>query len=118
LRRNCFRGGRVILTVRFSDFSTLTRQKTALEPLTSGKEIYRLALRIWDSIGGKRPVRLLGVTVSNLHRPSNQLSLFSRPNRLAALWEAIDRVNDKYGDFTLTWGSLHQSPRRPQPGFP
>jgi len=105
LRRNCFRGGRVILTVRFSDFSTLTRQKTALEPLTSGKEIYRLALRIWDSIGGKRPVRLLGVTVSNLHRPSNQLSLFSRPNRLAALWEAIDRVNDKYGDFTLTWGS-------------
>lgn len=118
LRRNSLRGGRVTLTVRFSDFSALTRQKTAPALLTSGKEIYRLALRIWDSMGGGRPVRLLGVTVSNLHRPSNQLSLFSRPNRLAALWEAIDRVNDEYGDFTLTWGSLHQSPRRPQPGFP
>jgi len=118
LRRNCFRGKRVILTVRFSDFTTLTRQKTAPASLTRGKEIYRLALRIWDSIGDERPVRLLGVTVSHLLRPSNQLSLFSRSNRLAALWEVIDRVNDKYGDFTLTWGSLHQSPRRPQPGFP
>ena len=118
LRRNCFQGRRVVLTVRFSDFSTLTRQKTALESLTSGKEIYRLALKIWDSIGDERHVRLLGVTVSNLQRPSNQLSLLSRPNRLTTLWEAIDRVNDKYGDFTLTWGSLHQSPRRLQPGFP
>ena len=111
LRRNWLQGGRVVLTVRFSDFSTLTRQKTALDSLTSGKEIYRLALRIWDSMGDRRPVRLLGVTVSNLQRASNQLSLFSKPNKLAALWEAVDRVNDKYGDFTLTWGSLHQSPR-------
>ncbi len=111
LRRSGFRGGRVTLRVRFSDFSTLTRQKAVLEPLTEGKEIYRLALRIWGSIGEKRPVRLLGVTVSNLQRPSNQLPLFSRANKWAALRGAIDRVNDKYGDFTLTWGSLHQSPR-------
>jgi len=86
------------------------------DPLMSGKEIYRLALKIWDSIGDKRPVRLLGVTVSKLQRVSNQFPLFSRSNKSAALREAVDRVNDKYGDFTLTWGSLHLSPR--QPGFP
>ena len=111
LRRNCFQGGRVVLTVRFSDFSTVTRQKVAYEPLTSGKDIYRLALRIWDSMGDRRPIRLLGVTVSKLKRASNQLSLFARPNKVVALWEAVDRVNDTYGDFTLTWGTLHQPPR-------
>ena len=111
LRRNGLQGRRVILTIRFSDFSALTRQKSSADPLNSGKEIYRLALSTWNSIGEKRPVRLLGVTVSNLERPSNQVPLFSLPNKSAALWEAMDRVNDKYGDFTLTWGSLHQAPR-------
>ncbi len=111
LRRNCLQGRRVVLTVRFSDFSTITRQKATCEPLTSGKDICRLALRIWDSVGDRRPVRLLGVTVSNLKRGSKQLSLFARPNKVGVLWEAVDRVNNKYGDFTLTWGTLHQPPR-------
>ena len=115
LRRNRFRGRRVTLTVRFSDFSALTRQKASADPLMSGKEIYRLAQRIWDSMGVERPVRLLGVTVSNLQRPSNQFSLLSGGNKLEALWEVVDRVNDKYGDFTLTWGSLYQTPQSRSP---
>jgi len=76
-----------------------------------GKEIYRLAVRIWDSIGGKRSVRLLGLAVSNLEMASNQFPLFSWPTKFGALWEAMDRVNNKYGEFTLTWGSLHLPPR-------
>jgi DNA polymerase-4 len=111
LRRNYLQGRRVTLTVRFSDFSALTRQQASRDPLKNGKEIYRLALGIWDSIGNKMPVRLLGLVVSNLEGASNQFPLFSWPSQLGALWEAMDRVNDKYGEFTLTWGSLHQSPK-------
>jgi DNA polymerase-4 len=110
LRRNCFQGKRVTLTVHFSDFSVLTRQKTAGYPLMNGKEICRVGLSIWNSIGGKKPVRLLGVTVSKLQRASNQFPLFSGPDKSVVLWETVDRVNDKFGDFTLTWGSLHLSP--------
>ncbi|MFB0507866.1 MAG: DNA polymerase IV [Thermodesulfobacteriota bacterium] len=110
LRRNCLQGRRVTLTVRFSDFSGLTRQHASWDPLKNGKEIYRLAVRMWDSIGDKRSVRLLGLAVSNLERASNQFPLFSWPSKLRPLWEAMDQVNDKYGEFTLTWGSLHQSP--------
>lgn len=97
--------------IRFSDFSTLTRQKASGDPLNSGKGIYQLAMRIWDSIGVKRPVRLLGLAVSNLDRTSNQFPLFSWPSKLGTLWEAMDRVNDKYGEFTLTWGSLYLPPK-------
>jgi len=110
LRRNILQGKRVTLKVRFSDFSVLTRQKTAGYPLMSGKEIYRLSLGIWDSIGDRKPVRLLGVKVSKLQRGSNQFPLFLGPDNSAALSETLDRVNDKFGDFTLTWGSLHLSP--------
>ncbi len=111
LRRNYLQGKRVTLTVRFSDFSGLTRQHTSQDPLKNGKEIYRLAVKMWDSLVDKRPVRLLGLAVSNLGRPSNQFPLFSWQSQLGPLWEAMERVNDKYGEFTLTWGSLHQSPK-------
>ena len=111
LRRNCLKGRRVTLTVRFSDFSAFTRQKVSGDPLNSGKGIYQLAMRIWNSIGDKRPVRLLGLAVSNLERTPNQFPLFSWPTKLGGLLEAMDRVNDKYGEFTLTWGSLHLPPR-------
>ena len=86
------------------------RQHASLDLLKNGKEIYQLAVRMWDSIGDKRSVRLLGLAVSNLERASNQFPLFSWPSKLRPLWEAMDQVNDKYGEFTLTWGSLHQSP--------
>jgi DNA polymerase-4 len=110
VRRNFLQGRRVTLTVRFSDFSTLTRQRASRDPLKNGKEFYPLALRMWDSIGDKRPVRLLGLAASNLERASHQFTLFPGPSQLGSLWEAMDRVNEKYGEFTLTWGSLHQSP--------
>jgi DNA polymerase-4 len=106
LRRNSIQGRTVILKVRFSNFSTITRQHSSRGPLESGREIYPVALRIWDSIAEKRPVRLLGVVVSNLEKTSNQFPLYSSPNKMVDLWKAMDRVNDKYGDFTLTWGSL------------
>ncbi len=111
LRKNGFSGKRVTLTVRFANFSTLSRQKTSSGPLRSGKEIYRLALRIWDSLRDERPVRLLGITVSSLERASPQLSLFSESNKGKTLEATVDRVNDKYGDFSLTWGSLFLPPR-------
>jgi len=111
LRKNCLQGRRVTLMVRFSDFSALSRRKASADPFDRGKAIYRLAVRIWDSIGDKRSVRLLGLSVSNLEMASNQFPLFSWPTKLGALWEAMDRVNDKYGEFTLTWGSLHLPPR-------
>lgn len=111
LRRNRLSGRRVTLTVRFSDFSTISRQKTSRDPLRSGKEIYRRALRIWDSLRDERPVRLLGVAVSSLERSTHQRSLFSGPNIEETLETTVDRVNDKYGDFTLTWGSLFLPPR-------
>jgi nucleotidyltransferase/DNA polymerase involved in DNA repair len=70
-------GGVVAIKLRYSDFSTLTRQMTLPVPSDDAIEIYRAALtlleRTWEP---GRPVRLLGVGAHQLSQPSGQLSLF------------------------------------------
>ena len=67
----------VQVKVRYGDFTTLTRQVTVEEPLTEAGEIYRLGCYL---LGRERlvsrPLRLLGLGVSNLREPTaRQLTL-------------------------------------------
>ena len=69
-------------------------------------EIYRTALSILDGIRLKKSVRLLGVSLSSFGS-YDQLTLFEETNRneRAALLRAVDAVNDKYGEYKITWAS-------------
>jgi DNA polymerase-4 len=67
----------VQVKVRYTDFTTLTRQISVEEPLTEANEIYRLGCFL---LGREklvsRPLRLLGLGVSNLREPTTrQLAL-------------------------------------------
>jgi DNA polymerase-4 len=68
--------GTVTIKLRYSDFSTLTRQMRLAVPTDDEREIYRAALvlleRTWQS---GRPVRLLGVGGHQLAPPAGQLPL-------------------------------------------
>ena len=59
--------------VRYSDFTTLTRQISVEEPITEAADIYRLGcfLLARDKLVS-RPLRLLGLGVSSLREPSGQ----------------------------------------------
>jgi DNA polymerase-4 len=63
----------VQVKVRYSDFITLTRQISLEEPITESGEIYRLGCFL---LGREklvsRPLRLLGLGVSNLREPTGQ----------------------------------------------
>ena len=63
----------VQVKVRYSDFTTLTRQFSVEEPITEATDIYRLACFLLgrDKLVS-RPLRLLGLGVSNLREPSGQ----------------------------------------------
>jgi DNA polymerase-4 len=69
--------GTVTLKLRYSDFSTLTRQMSLSVPTDNARTIYRTALvllrRTWEQ---GRPVRLLGVAGHQLNQPAGQLPLF------------------------------------------
>jgi len=118
LRRAGYSGRTVCLTVRFKDFTTLTRQRTLGEFLNDGLLIYREAWRLfqervpWGCPEGAgrsalssrtlgRPVRLLGVAVSNLARVTDRPDLWEDRPRRQRLIAAMDRVNDSFGEETI-----------------
>jgi DNA polymerase-4 len=63
----------VQVKVRYSDFTTLTRQFSVEEPITEVSDIYRLGCFLLgrDKLVS-RPLRLLGLGVSSLREPSGQ----------------------------------------------
>jgi DNA polymerase-4 len=77
LQRKQLAAQTVQVKLRYGDFTTLTRQITVEEPITDAKEIYRLAcfLLAREKLVS-RPLRLLGLGVSNLDLPAGrQLAL-------------------------------------------
>jgi DNA polymerase IV len=73
LKRRRLGAHTVQVKLRYGDFTTLTRQLSVEEPLTLSQDIYRLACFL---LGREklvsRPLRLLGVGVSNLREPSGE----------------------------------------------
>jgi DNA polymerase-4 len=63
----------VQVKIRYSDFTTLTRQITVEEPLSGAEEIFRLGcfLLAREKLAD-RPVRLLGIGVSGLGEPEEK----------------------------------------------
>ncbi|OGW38315.1 MAG: DNA polymerase IV [Nitrospirae bacterium RBG_13_39_12] len=104
-RKYGFIGRRVSLTVRYPDFETFSRQATLYDYTNHTHEIYTNATSILNSIRLKDSVRLLGVCLSCLIKDCNQMLLFEDRRKEKALLQAMDSVNDKYGDFNLMWAS-------------
>jgi len=107
MRREGFYGRRIAITVRYSDFFTFSKQKTFSKWMISGNEIFQRAFEIFESIFHPKPIRLLGVGVSLLKKEWCQLDLFEKKEKKDSLLKAMDRVNERFGDWTLTWGALY-----------
>ena len=66
LKKRGYRGRTVGIKLRFSDFQTITRDRTVDTPLDDGTSIRRLAFECLGRIALERPVRLVGVRVGEL----------------------------------------------------
>lgn len=108
LRCSALQGRTVILTVRYSDFTTFTRSLTAGACFDEGMTIYHTAVLLLNTISLLQKVRLLGVTVNNLSTRSSQLPLFPHELKRAAITRVMDSINDRYGEYTISRGTLHE----------
>lgn len=72
-----------------------------------GLEIFKVAWKIFNQIWDDEKIRMIGVSISNL-KPVNpqNLSLLEDFNRQELIIKAIDKINDKFGEFTLQRGIL------------
>lgn len=107
MRRDGFYGKRIAITIRYSDFFTFSKQKTFSKWMNSGNEIFRQAFEIFESIPHPKPIRLLGVGMSQLKKEWSQMDLFDKRDKKDNLLKAMDRVNERFGDWTLTWAGLY-----------
>lgn len=78
----------------------------------SNAEIYRRAMLLFNRRPRDAYVQEIGISCYALE-PSqrNQLSLLEEVNREVWLTEAVDRINERYGEFTLTYAKSYLSRR-------
>jgi DNA polymerase-4 len=113
-RKYGLKGRKVSLTVRYPDFYTFTKMRTMPQANNDTRSVYLHALGILDSIRLKSPVRLLGVCISDIVRDYSQVPLFEEERKRERLLEAVDGINDRFGEFTLTWATVME--RTDEPG--
>ena len=104
-------GGRTVtLTVRFADFTTITRSRTLPEATDITQEVYRQAVRSYDALGLQRArIRLVGVRVEGLvprERVHRQLVLGERDRGWSEADRAADRVVRRFGPDAVRPASL------------
>lgn len=77
-------------------------------PYTSdGLEIFKAAWGIFQKIWERREIRMIGVSISNLKPTLPQtLSLLPETSKQETIIKTLDKINDKYGEFTLQRGIL------------
>jgi len=106
-RRYGVSGKTVHLYVRYADFfSSWGKQTTMPNYINLSDEIYKAALGLLESVVLEQPVRLLGVTLSNLKHQAEQLPLFAEDRRKLEATRAMDAVNQRFGEMAVTFGSL------------
>ncbi|HKU40908.1 MAG TPA: DNA polymerase IV [Polyangiales bacterium] len=81
-------------------YPLLTRSKTLPRATDDVALIRDVALELWRNAGVREPIRLLGVSVSNLEpHAAQQLSLFDEGReRARKLGPALDAIRQRFGD--------------------
>jgi DNA polymerase IV len=91
-------GATVKVKLRWSDFTTLTRQVTLPEPTDDAQLIATTAQRLFDGEWQGQPVRLIGVGVGGL-MTGRQMTLWDQPDeRDERLIAAMQRLRKRFGD--------------------
>jgi DNA polymerase-4 len=106
LRRGLYSGRTVTLSLRYADFHTFSKQRRLRHIVNHGLDIHAAAVGLLHEVQLRQAVRLVGVSVSNLERNVTQIPLFTEERKRKFIAEAMDEINDRYGSFTVTWGTL------------
>lgn len=109
LRRENFQGNVIHLWIRFSDRMSFNRQRTCHYFIDDGQDIYREALKIFETVGPvwkQKGIRLISVTVSGLKQAGHELWLLEEYQKQRRLRNALDAINDKFGEFSVKWALI------------
>jgi DNA polymerase-4 len=101
----------VSIKVRYTDFTTITRQRTLPQSTDVDQTIFQTGNDLMQKVvtADRQAIRLIGIGVSSLSEPGMQLSLMNgTEQRLEKLNRAVDRIRDKYGFTAIQTGRTVQ----------
>jgi DNA polymerase-4 len=106
LNKKDLRGKTIQIKLRWSDFTTLTRQTTLPQTTNEYKVIQKIAEELLNQVWQEgRKVRLIGVGVHNLDTDAHQLGLWDTDyQRNIKLQETLKNIKGKYGDNVISRG--------------
>lgn len=103
----------ITVKVKYSDFVQITRSATLAALTSDGHTIFSAACRLMEKTDvGRKPIRLLGVSVSQLSHcfaSAKQLSLFREGETFSKrknLNSALDSVSERFGEDALRPATL------------
>jgi len=82
------------------------KHKKVYSPLFTTKDIYQVAEKIISLAPPPDKIYMIAVSVTNLRPMSNQLDLFAYKIKNYALSEALDKINERYGDYSVIAGRI------------
>lgn len=111
LRKQNLAGKTITLKLKYGDFTQKTRSRTLQHHTNSTREIYETAMSLLREQPLERPLRLIGVGVSQFGRDARQLSLLpdakeEERRRDAALDATLDAVRERWGKNIVLRGKV------------
>ncbi|MBI5530182.1 MAG: DNA polymerase IV [Candidatus Doudnabacteria bacterium] len=102
IRKKNLSGNIIIFYVRGQNYESYGESEKLSFYTDDGREIFSQCMRIFQRLSIKPgEFKMIGITVAGLRPMQRQLSLFGTQERSARLTQALDKINSKYGDFTV-----------------
>ncbi|MGV3621720.1 MAG: DNA polymerase IV [Archangium sp.] len=121
LRKSGVKARCVQLTVKYADFTQITRRVTMELPTDDGQTLYRKALELLQKADLRRRIRLTGVSGQELTGGAPQLGLFveeAAPAKNTRLNAALDAIASKFGSKAVVTADLREDdPDEARDGF-
>ncbi len=108
LRKDGYRARKVTLKLRYSSFSTHTKQQSLDKRIQTGEELAQIARALFSQFPLTQKIRLIGVSAGDLHRDGEdpeQLPLFAYSNGKEKLGHTVDEIKQRFGTDALRRGS-------------
>jgi DNA polymerase-4 len=103
MRKGGFKAYGIHLGLIYRDYSFWHQGISLQTPLFDSREIYKALFKILLSCPYRKPVRQIAESVFNLEpRGPFQLELFNDALKKENLIKAVDKINEKWGDFSIT----------------
>lgn len=104
MRRKDFIAKTITLGIRFNDFTYFSKRKTFKNYFFGGLEVFERAKLILKGAPLFSKIRLIGISLCNLKKDPKQNSLLKEEQEKINLLKALDKINEKWGEFTVKRG--------------